>query len=144
MINTARLRRLSRHDINEVGWFGAQKPLDAYVDRVAGWVIQVFDSTEGDEVKGTPWQGYRRVSVKHSTAKTPKQFESRKYSAEITWDDLQTIKEFLFPGRIALEIYPPNDDVVNVTDMRWLWVLPRGCTLPFNLAGGVMKSGELP
>lgn len=74
-----------------------------------------------------------RVSVKHTGAKNPAQFESPKYSLPITWDDLQAIKDNFWPDCIALEIYPPKASIVNVADMRWLWVLPAGASLPFNL-----------
>ncbi|HEX8287856.1 MAG TPA: hypothetical protein VF556_07675 [Pyrinomonadaceae bacterium] len=43
----------------------------------------------------------------------------------ITWDDLQTLKNQLFPDREAVEFYPALEDVVNVANMRHLWVLPE-------------------
>lgn len=42
----------------------------------------------------------------------------------ITWDDLQRIKNECGYGDVdAVEIYPADDDVVNVANMRHLWVL---------------------
>lgn len=42
----------------------------------------------------------------------------------ITWDELQTIKSQCGYGHCAaLEIYPQDADVVNVANMRHLWVL---------------------
>lgn len=42
----------------------------------------------------------------------------------ITWDELQQIKnECGYGGADAVEIYPADDDVVNVANMRHLWVL---------------------
>lgn len=44
----------------------------------------------------------------------------------ITWDDLQRIKnECGFADRDALEIYPAAADVVNVANLRHLWILPE-------------------
>lgn len=43
----------------------------------------------------------------------------------ITWDQLQEIKTALGYGdRDAVEVYPSDRDLVNVANMRHLWVLP--------------------
>lgn len=42
----------------------------------------------------------------------------------ITWDELQRIKsECGYGNTDAIEIYPADDDVVNVANMRHLWIL---------------------
>ena len=42
----------------------------------------------------------------------------------ITWDELQRIKnEVGYGDADAVEIYPADDDVVNVANMRHLWVM---------------------
>lgn len=44
--------------------------------------------------------------------------------AEITWDELQRIKREVGMGdKYAIEIYPRDREVVNVANMRHLWVL---------------------
>lgn len=49
---------------------------------------------------------------------------------EISWDDLQAVKNAVgFGNSQAVEIYPAEVDVVNVANMRHLWVLPE--KLPF-------------
>lgn len=41
----------------------------------------------------------------------------------ITWDELMTVKaQCGFADTWALEIYPPNSEVVNVANMRHLWL----------------------
>jgi hypothetical protein len=111
-------------------------PQRAYVDRERGVVVQVWeDATPGCD--DTPWEGTLRVSVKHTRGKTPEQVTRRGFAKPIEWDDLQRIKDYFWPNRIAIEVYPPHDAIVDVADMRWLWVLPVGATLPFNLQGGV-------
>lgn len=67
------------------------------------------------------------------------QFTSRGYSLPITWDDMQAIKDHFWPERIAMEIYPPHDSIVDVADMRWMWVLPAGACLPFNLQSSSLE-----
>ncbi|WP_350534474.1 DUF7694 domain-containing protein [Atlantibacter hermannii] len=48
----------------------------------------------------------------------------------ITWDALQEIKNAVgYADRDAVEIYPADRDVVNVANMRHLWILPE--PLPF-------------
>lgn len=52
----------------------------------------------------------------------------------IPWDDLQVLKGLAGYGdREAVEIYPPNDKIVNQANMRHLWVLPAGQQMPFGL-----------
>jgi hypothetical protein len=42
----------------------------------------------------------------------------------ITWDELQSIKAKCGYGQHdALELYPPDSDVVNVANLRHLWVM---------------------
>jgi hypothetical protein len=50
--------------------------------------------------------------------------------ADILWDELQRIKrECGFGDWDAVEIYPRDRDIVNVANMRHLWVMPE--PLPF-------------
>lgn len=49
----------------------------------------------------------------------------------ITWDELQRLKaEAGLGDRDAVEIYPKDNDVVNVANMRHLWVFKDG-SIPF-------------
>jgi hypothetical protein len=49
----------------------------------------------------------------------------------ITWDELQAIKSAVGYGdRDAVEAYPKNVDVVNVANIRHLWILPNHAALP--------------
>ncbi len=48
----------------------------------------------------------------------------------ITWDELQAIKDERFPNHTAVEIYPPHDEIVNEANIRHLWIVPNGLTLP--------------
>lgn len=104
----------------------------AFVDRANGWAVQVWEKATAG-CNGTPWEGTLRVAVKHSLGRTPETFTGRKHSVPITWDDLQAIKDHFWPDRIAIEIYPPKEKIVDIADLRWLWVLPVGAILPFNL-----------
>ncbi len=60
-------------------------------------------------------------------------FEPRgeRWADGITWDDLQRLKRECGRGHLdAVEIYPADRDVVNVANMRHLWLVERAA-LPF-------------
>lgn len=55
---------------------------------------------------------------------------------EITWDQLQALKHQAgFGGWDAVEVYPRDSDVVNVANMRHLWVLPERIPFAWRRAG---------
>ena len=111
---------------------GQSKPARAFADRERGWMVQVYaNSTPG--CIGTPWEGTLRVGVNHTSAATLDDFFKREFGIPITWDELQTIKDHFWPDQIAIEVFPPHDKIVDSANMRWLWVLPHGSALPFNL-----------
>jgi hypothetical protein len=50
---------------------------------------------------------------------------SGRWKDGITWDDLQHLKTLAGYGeRVAVELYPPDRDMVNVANLRHLWILP--------------------
>jgi hypothetical protein len=54
-----------------------------------------------------------------------------RWAEGITWEQLQQIKRQVGYGEFdAVEVYPDDDDVVNVSNMRHLWILEPG-SLPF-------------
>ncbi len=49
----------------------------------------------------------------------------------ITWDDLQRLKrEAGFGGLEMVEVYPPDADVVDIANIRHLWIVPT--RMPFS------------
>lgn len=55
-------------------------------------------------------------------------------SAHIPFGHKQRIKnEFAGPGRVAVEVYPPEAELVDSANMFHLWVLPEAMRLPFSL-----------
>jgi hypothetical protein len=60
-----------------------------------------------------------------------------------SWSDVQRIKrEVVRDGRerVAVEVYPPDAEVVDQANMYHLWVMPKGFRLPFGL---VHNQGEI-
>lgn len=63
--------------------------------------------------------GVERLSISRTTVRDDGEFEDG-----ITWDDLQRLKTECGRGdKCAVEIYPPDAEVVNVANMRHLWIL---------------------
>lgn len=59
-----------------------------------------------------------RLSVNRTT------LAGERWAENITWDELQAIKnEIGYFAHAAVEVYPPVQDVVNVANMRHLWIL---------------------
>jgi hypothetical protein len=51
--------------------------------------------------------------------------DSGNWLCDITWDELQEIKRQAGYGdAVAVEIFPKDSDIVNVANMRHLWVIP--------------------
>ncbi len=74
------------------------------------FLVQVFN--EGD--------GVFRVSVNRV------QVRDGSWADNITWDELMEIKRQI--GRAdayAVEVLPPDRDIVNVAPMRHFWILPE-------------------
>lgn len=71
-----------------------------------------------------PFPEYARISVQRVEDAAFRQDKGK--HAPISWDDLQAIKSQVQRGEdLAIEIYPPDSEIVNVASMRHLWLLPR-------------------
>lgn len=87
----------------------AMKKPPIAVWRSRDFLVQEF--IEGD--------GCRRLSVNRTTCG-----RDGRWDADISWDELQLIKRQVgYGNHYAVEIYPLDRDVVNVANMRHLWVL---------------------
>lgn len=61
-----------------------------------------------------------------------------RFDADISWEELQAIKAAVGLGdAYALEIYPCEIDLVNVANMRHLWVLDRPLPLGWFAGAGL-------
>ena len=65
--------------------------------------------------------GYERLSVLRAVLDT-----TGRWADGIPWDDLQRLKAECGRGdRWAVEVYPASHKVVNVSNLRHLWLLPE-------------------
>ena len=80
------------------------------VFRSRDFLVQEFDA---------PAPACVRLSVNRTTLG-----EAGRWIDNITWDELQEIKaQCGYQHADAVEVYPPVGDVVNVANMRHLWIL---------------------
>jgi hypothetical protein len=79
------------------------------------YLVQVFDEKPG----------VQRLSINRTAIRTDGRWDDG-----LTWDEIQAIKNELGLGdKYAIEIYPRDCDVVNVANMRHLWVLDEPLTI---------------
>ena len=84
-------------------------PIAVYRNR--RFAVQVFEVADSDIL---------RLSVNRTA------IDHRGHWLEgISWQELQDLKNQLFPEFAAVEIYPSVEDTVNVANMRHLWVMPE-------------------
>jgi len=85
-------------------------------DRIAVWrsrdyLVQAYDES----------CGIIRLSINRTEVRPDRQWKDG-----LSWDELQEIKRQCGYGEAyALEVYPRDQDVVNVANMRHLWIMPE-------------------
>lgn len=102
-------------------------PRERWPDSVTGdtrlrvWRSKAFLVQEFSTSASSPFTaGIVRLSVCRT-----QMLPNGRWQEGISWDELQTIKNACgYADRDAVEVYPAEGDVVNVANMRHLWVLP--------------------
>ena len=95
-------------------------PRDQWPANAPPSIIRVFRSRDFLVQEYEPLSAY--VIARLSVCRTS--ISGSRWKDGITWDELQRIKnECGYGNTDAIEIYPSDDDVVNVANMRHLWVL---------------------
>lgn len=83
--------------------------------RIKVWISRNFLVQEFKEENAI------RLTVNRTTIQS-----TGRWIDNIEWDDLQLIKrEIGYGDYYAIEIYPRECDLVNVANMRHLWILPE-------------------
>jgi hypothetical protein len=109
-----RLRQVPRADWPQSVVPPSRQPTEVWRSR--DFLVQVFAETA---------EGIERLSILRT------QHDGSRFIDGIGWDDLQRLKNQCGRGdRDAVEIYPADRDVVNVANMRHLFVF----VTPFPLA----------
>jgi len=74
-----------------------------------------------DEI--TEWGIVSRIMVRRNDGGT-----------NVPWADMQRVKnEIMGQERLAIQIFPPESDLVDDANIYHLWVMPDGFTMPFGL-----------
>lgn len=95
-------------------------PQDEWPPHNQKGLVKVFLSGQFLVQQFSEDSGVTRLSV----CKTKRR--GSKWADGITWDELQEIKNMIgFAGKCAVEVYPEKANVVNVANMRHLFVLPE-------------------
>jgi hypothetical protein len=84
-------------------------------------VFKIFRSTQFLVQLYHEEQNTVRLSINRVTFNK----KTRRWDADISWEELQAIKNACgYADFDAIEIFPKQSDVVNVANMPHLWVLP--------------------
>lgn len=139
-MNSAQRLRLRQMKVGELDKYPEKLTLisrDAYPKNVPQWAIpdgvyvsrhfmvQLFHEGNAE------YPNLIRLSVNRIRANVKGWIEN------ITWEELQEIKaELGFANKYAIEIYPRAQDVVNVANMRHLWLLETPLSIGWFGKGG--------
>lgn len=92
------------------------------MNRIAVWQSSEFLVQVSDAGGGILWLAICRVQAEGN----PLRERGYDWKAEISWDELQEIKRGCGYGcKFAVEVYPEDCNLVNVANMRHLWILPE-------------------
>jgi hypothetical protein len=110
------LKEVPADEVTQVEALG-KKPLAVWKSR--HFLVQLIQDVI---FAGTPEeQEYLRLTVSRSELANDGNWKDG-----ISWDELMVIKSQCgFGEQWAVEVYPPTDEVVNVANMRHLWLVTR-------------------
>lgn len=75
-------------------------------------------------------------TMRLSISRTETDASTGRLRGGISWDDLQRLKaEAGYSDWYAVEVFPPDDKVINEQNMRHLWLLPASGLLYGKLIG---------
>lgn len=106
-------------NVTEYDWEGKDKNIargliEAW--RSKGFYLFVYKNEDGSE----------RLEVHRTTPDLKRQ----RWKDGITWDELQGLKRQCGRGaKMAIEVYPSDNDIIDVGNLRHLWIVGDG--LPF-------------
>lgn len=115
-------------EIPKETWPAGSDPTRFAVYRSKRFLVQVFNERDG----------IVRLSICRAALDA-----SGEWLARITWEELQTIKNAVgYEDSDAVEVYPRTQDVVNVSNMRHLWVMPEPLRFAWRVATFVSYDGK--
>lgn len=119
MITRAQRRQLERDNLKH-GDVLRQIPRTEWPDVFPLRCVEVWRSRDYLAQIYQERDGIERISVCRTT------INGDGWEDGITWDTLQRLKRECGRGdKDAVEVYPADDAIVNVANMRHLWVMPE-------------------
>lgn len=116
----AALKKLARDNAAQPATM-TEVPVDLWPTAMVGVVLRFWRSQRFLAQLHPELGGILRLSVNRTTTKT-----GARWDDGITWDELQAVKaECGFSATWAVEVFPPSEKVVDVANMRHLWLLPE-------------------
>lgn len=98
--------------VNKDSWPEAMPRGLIQVWRSRYFLVQVFVTENG----------YCRLSICRAALSN----EGNRWRDNISWDEIQELKKQCgFSDKAAVEIYPSDKDIINVANMRHIWVMPQ-------------------
>ena len=128
-----RLARLTFTEEEIEDWKQRGLPIPDEAWRCQAYLVQVYK-----------FDGGERITVSTTSVKSAKhKGGGTDWEDKIPWDHLQAIKRQIGRGdRLAIEIYPHDWAVVNVANMRHLWIYDDLQALGFGLRTEEVTVGE--
>lgn len=84
-------------------------------------------------------------TIRLTVCRTQIDFDQGRWTDKIPWDDLQRLKRECGRGHLdALEVYPADKDIVNVSNMRHLWVMPHPVPFAWRREKGSVSNDRHP
>lgn len=123
------MKFLARNDRRQLKKQSAKQPAVMTEIPAAEWPdgvrdVKLFKAWRSNRYLAQAFQekdGIIRLSVNKTVLLSNNQWDDG-----LSWDELQLIKRQCGYGhQMAVEIYPKDVDVVNIANMRHLWILPQ-------------------
>jgi hypothetical protein len=101
---------LQMEDVSEIFW-PRVNPSPIRIMRNSDFLAQIFASVNGGQ----------RISICRCAIT-----RDGDWRADISWEELMAVKSQCgFSDHWAVEVFPPDNEVVNVANMRHLWIIPQ-------------------
>ncbi len=139
-LNRMQRREAQKHLVKEAAQQSVtlkEVPRDKWPSQPAG-LVKVWRSSGFLVQQFAPLNGATRLSVCRATIGN-----NGNWTEDITWVELQVLKrECGFGDHWATELFPADWSVVNVANMRHLWLLPEAPAYGWNAAPAAQGPGE--
>lgn len=106
------------------------------------WIREEDGVCVSSRLLRTEWGKVEHVTISHK-------WLSHDGSGEFSWAEKQQIKDELFgENRVAIEVFPKADKLVDVADVYHLWVFDKKFSMPFGIHPSeyepAIKRGSVP